>query len=107
MAYHNANANRYWVNDRYQEQRERFLAWLESVQGKKLVAVEVGCGERLPFIRYPLEQIIYNHSRKGKATASLVRINPTEPNVSEPLKGVGLPLGFARAMVLLKQEMTK
>ncbi len=107
VAYHNANANRYWVNDRYEEQRERFLAWLESVQDKKLVAIEVGCGERLPFIRYPLERIIYNHSRKGKATASLVRINPTEPNVSEALKGVGLPLGFARGMVLLKQEMTK
>jgi len=88
VAYHNANAGENWVSNLYERQRQKFVKWLNEVKDKRLVLIELGCGERLPFIRYPCENIA-----KSLPNAKLVRINLTEPIIPKGINGVEIPLG--------------
>jgi len=102
LAYHNANANEYWVNERYEKQQKMFNKWLNEQEGKNVVIIEIGAGERLPFIRYPIENIV-----RSREKTTLVRINPSEPNIPSNLskQGVGLGLGATEGISLICQEL--
>ncbi|KAL6053495.1 NAD-dependent deacetylase [Balamuthia mandrillaris] len=108
VAYHNANAGDNWVSGPYKKQGKKFLEWVQWTLAqpgeKRLVAIELGCGERLPFIRHPLEQTLAAHPR-----ATLVRLNPSEPAIPEFLRdrAVGIPLGAKEAMERLTEKLEK
>jgi len=65
----------HWIPGRTAEQERRLSDWLARSAGPKLVIVELGAGSAVPTVRMTSEQIA---SRSG---ATLVRINPREPQV--------------------------
>jgi NAD-dependent SIR2 family protein deacetylase len=65
----------HWIPGRTADQERRFSEWLSKAAGPKLVIVELGAGSAVPTVRMTSEQIA---SRSG---ATLVRINPREPQV--------------------------
>jgi NAD-dependent SIR2 family protein deacetylase len=75
-----------WDGDRTAGQRDRYADWLRTVQGRRVVAVELGAGLAIPTVRAECE-------RRGRV---LVRINPREADT--PAGGFALPLGAREAL---------
>jgi NAD-dependent SIR2 family protein deacetylase len=75
-----------WDSDRTNHQERRYLNWLRAVQGRKVVAVELGAGLAIPTVRYECE----------RRASVLIRINPREADT--PAGGIPLPLGAAEAL---------
>jgi NAD-dependent SIR2 family protein deacetylase len=74
----------HWIPGRTAEQERRFSDWLATAAGPKLVIVELGAGSAVPTVRMTSEQIA---SRSG---ATLIRINPREPQVRHGHIGLAL-----------------
>lgn len=73
-----------WNASRTEGQERRYRAWLEEARGRKgLAIIEIGAGEAVPTVRYQTESVA---RRLG---ATLIRINPREPDVGEEL-GFGI-----------------
>lgn len=75
-----------WDASRSEEQASRYTAWLRGVQGRRIVAIELGAGLAIPTVRGECEQ-------RG---LSLVRINPREAETPEG--GIAIPLPAAEAL---------
>lgn len=76
-----------WDEARCEEQLGRYAAWLRRVQGRRIVAVELGAGLAIPTVRVECEA-------RGQV---LIRINPREADTPSP--GIPLPLGALEALV--------
>ena len=74
----------HWIPSRTADQERRFSDWLAGAAGPKLVIVELGAGSAVPTVRMTSEQIA---SRSG---ATLIRINPREPQVRHGHIGMAL-----------------
>ncbi|MFL5245983.1 MAG: SIR2 family NAD-dependent protein deacylase [Gemmataceae bacterium] len=75
-----------WALDRYLQQRDRYRAWLRRVEGRRVVAIELGAGLAIPTVRVECEQ----------QSQVLIRINPRE---AETTKGnISLPIGALDAL---------
>jgi len=72
----------HWIPGRTAEQEQRFSDWLANAAGPNLVIVELGAGSAVPTVRMTSEQIA---ARSG---ATLIRINPREPQVRHGHIGV-------------------
>jgi len=81
-----------WVDQRTEEQFQRFSAWLGQLveQSARLVVVEVGAGSAIPTVRKTSERVI------ARLNGRLIRINPREVEV--PPGHIGLPLGAAEGI---------
>lgn len=75
-----------WLDDRQAEQHRRYQNWLDTLAGKRLVAIEMGAGSAIPTVRQECESIAPNH----------IRINPVDYAVGPG--GVGIPLGANEAL---------
>lgn len=74
-----------WVLDRSDAQEKRLRAWLTSVARTRLVVLEFGAGLAVPTVRRLGEQVAtFPH-------ATLIRVNPREPEV--PAGQLGVPMG--------------
>ncbi|MCD9020359.1 Sir2 family NAD-dependent protein deacetylase [Cohnella silvisoli] len=77
----NVRLSRYFVEKPYEEQRKKYIQWLESSSSKKLVVMEYGVGFNTPgVIRFPFEQIVYRHPK-----ANLIRVNEKHAQVPKEL----------------------
>ncbi|CAN5910258.1 NAD-dependent protein deacetylase [soil metagenome] len=85
-----------WEGDRTRAQYQRLESWLGSVRGASLVIVECGAGRAVPTVRLTCEQI----ARTG---ATLIRINPREPEV--PDRQIGLPMGALEALQAIDRAL--
>jgi NAD-dependent SIR2 family protein deacetylase len=65
----------HWIPGRTADQERRFSDWLGKAAGPRLVIVEIGAGSAVPTVRMTSEQIA------SRAGATLIRINPREPQV--------------------------
>ena len=65
----------HWAPGRTSAQERRFSEWLASAAGPNLVIVELGAGSAVPTVRMTSEQLA------SRAGATLIRINPREPQV--------------------------
>lgn len=76
-----------WISDRSHEQQRRLQSWLQSVRSNrgKLVVIELGAGTAVPSVRNLSGWMVNDYQ------ATLIRINPREPEV--PSGQIGLPLG--------------
>ena len=74
----------HWNPSRTASQEQRFSDWITRAAGPRLVIVEVGAGSTVPTVRMTSEQIA---SRSG---ATLIRINPREPQVWHGHTGLAL-----------------
>lgn len=72
----NLRHNEHFVQDSsWYDSRERFNAFLDKLEGKPIVCLELGVGFNTPgIIRYPFEKIIHQNKK-----ATLVRLNRDDP----------------------------
>jgi len=75
-----------WISRRSQQQMQRFMDWLQTLDRNhlKLVVIELGAGTAVPTVRHTSESIVRNYG------GHLIRINPREyqapsGNISVPL----------------------
>ncbi|WP_243372514.1 Sir2 family NAD-dependent protein deacetylase [Geotalea sp. SG265] len=73
-----------WISARTDRQEGRFEEFLDSIRGKRLVIIEMGAGTAISTIRHLSERL---GCRKN---ATLIRINPREPQVDPPQLGLAL-----------------
>ena len=68
-----------WISQRTDAQKKRMNQWLHKVyrKGLRLVVLELGAGTTVPTVRYTCEHVAWD------ADASLLRINPREPEVPQ------------------------
>ena len=71
-----------YLSTREQAQSARYHAWLNDLRGDPLAIVEIGAGTSVPTVRWECEQLVVSHG------ASLIRINPREPNVPRGCIGI-------------------
>jgi NAD-dependent SIR2 family protein deacetylase len=88
----------HWIPGRTADQERRFSDWLSTAAGPKLVIIELGAGSAVPTVRMTSEQIA---SRSG---ATLVRINPREPQVRHG--HVGLAMDALEALEAINQVLS-
>jgi NAD-dependent SIR2 family protein deacetylase len=74
-----------WLPDRTRGQEMRFDLFVDQHRDQRLVILEMGAGTAIPTIRYTSERL---GDRPG---ATIVRINPREPQVPRP--HLSLPCG--------------
>ena len=80
-----------WTPDRMSKQEERYVRWLNSIAGKRLVAIEFGAGLAIPTVRRECE----------RRADVLIRVNPRESDT--PSGGISLACGALEAMTRLTQ----
>lgn len=81
-----------WIDQRAERQRQRLDDWLASVQ--RLVIIELGAGTAIPTVR-----------RFGeRAGGTLIRINPTEPQIGKPT-AIGLKLGAFEGLSMIEAAL--
>ena len=67
----------HWLDSRTNAQQERYKNWLESIKGKKVVAIEIGAGGAIATIRYQAQVLRRNHAQ------TLIQINPNPANYAD------------------------
>jgi len=60
----------HWLDSRTNAQQERYLNWLKSINGKKVLAIEIGAGDAIATIRHQAQVLRRNHAQ------TLIQINP-------------------------------
>jgi NAD-dependent SIR2 family protein deacetylase len=80
-----------WNSNRTHQQGMMLQEWLQTVQNKKLVIVEVGAGRAVPTVRHLSESVANQHQ------ATLIRINPRDYDVPSA-HHVSIPLGGAEGI---------
>ena len=88
----------HWIPERTAAQEQRFSDWLAKAAGPNLVIVELGAGSAVPTVRMTSEQIA---ARSG---ATLVRINPREPQVRHG--HIGIALDALEALEAIDKQIT-
>jgi NAD-dependent SIR2 family protein deacetylase len=83
-----------WLETRCEDQQVSYTAWLASVRGKRVVAIELGAGLAIPTVRSECED----------RSDCLIRINPREAEVST--NGISLPMKALEALTLIDDKMT-
>ena len=87
----------HWLPNRTSGQEHRFDSWLGTVAGTSLAIIELGAGSAVPTVRMTSERLA---SRPG---ATLVRINPREPQV--PHGHISLSLGALEALEAIDERI--
>ncbi|MDX2304414.1 MAG: Sir2 family NAD-dependent protein deacetylase [Microscillaceae bacterium] len=82
--------DRTFVPSRIQAQRQRWEAFLQSNQHKKMLVLEIGAGPTIKTIRHISRQL------KNKYQAQVVRINPHDAEIEAP--GIALPMSALDAL---------
>ena len=86
-----------WIPDVTRAQRERFVEWLGTVRGRRLVIVECGAGTAVATIRHAGERLV------EQLDATLVRINP-EARV-EPEGIIAVPMRALDALTRIERRV--
>ncbi len=76
-----------WNPKRATKQEQRYNKWLKANRNKKIAIIEIGAGTAIPTVRLEGERLA---AKLPKAT--LIRINPREPQMDENL-GYALAMG--------------
>lgn len=77
----NVRGGDWFVETPYEEESQRYSAWLKRNVGKRLLVLDLGSGFNTPmWIRWPAEKIVAEHP-----SARLIRVNLHHPEVPEPI----------------------
>lgn len=84
----------FWDSLRTSRQERRYRDWLSRMQGKRIVAIELGAGTAIPTVRYEAEKF------------DLIRINPRDFEVrSRGRLALSIPLGALEGLRLIDGMM--
>ncbi len=83
-----------WQDRRTALQFQRLQHWLAGLE--RPVCIEIGAGTHVPTVRH------FSETHGGR----LIRINPDEPEIPNPARGIGLPLGGLAGLESLHQALT-
>ena len=83
-----------WQDRRTALQFQRLQHWLAGLE--RPVCIEIGAGTHVPTVRH------FSETHGGR----LIRINPDEPEIPNPARGIGLPLGGLAGLESLRQALT-
>jgi NAD-dependent SIR2 family protein deacetylase len=86
-----------WNSSHAETQQQQLRSWLASLAGAPLVVVECGAGTAIPTVRLACEDIARRYD------ATLIRINPREPEVPEDQ--ISLPMGAYDALRALDERI--
>ena len=78
-----------WDSSRTERQGDALLSWLQKLNLRELVVIEIGAGTAVPTVRHQSERL-------QRAGAKLVRINPRESH--GPSGTIPIPLGALEAL---------
>jgi len=86
----------YWCGQRINKQQQAFNQWKSYSQQRKLkiVAIEIGAGQAVPFVRMECQKI-----------TNLIRINPEEPSPTS--NALHVQLNSLDALIKIKKEYDK
>lgn len=76
-----------YLSDRNDRQERRLRHWLTGLGDARLVILEFGAGSAVPTVRMFSEQVV-----RETENASLIRVNPREPEVGRG-RGIGIAAG--------------
>jgi len=98
------NDNR-WVGQRADEQAEWYWRWVQEIEeggggGGRLVIIECGAGTAVPSVRRNMEFVAQ------QTGATLIRINPREPEVPDPARHIALPMSSLDALRAIDRIIT-
>jgi len=82
-----------WLSSRTVGQEGRFEEWLDVSAGDRLAVLELGAGTAVPTIRWHSERL---GRREG---ATVVRVNPREPQIGPPHLSIAEGAGAALAAI--------
>ena len=89
----NVRAGDWFVERRYEPQRERFISWLHETERRPLLILDVGTGFNTPgVVRWTTERIAM-----ARPDATLVRVNVLHPEVPAELGNRGLGIASTGA----------
>lgn len=60
----------YWQENRTKAQQKRYFSWLETLQGKRVVVIEIGAGATIATVRHQAQVL------RRKYAQTLIQINP-------------------------------
>lgn len=86
-----------WNSSHAETQQQQLKSWLASLAGAPLVVVECGAGTAIPTVRLACQDIARRYD------ATLIRINPREPEVPEDQ--ISLPMGAYDALRELDERI--
>jgi NAD-dependent SIR2 family protein deacetylase len=86
-----------WDPARTDAQKHRMATWIDALDDAQLVVVECGAGHAIPTVRVTCESIARAYG------ATLIRINPREPDV--PAGHVSVPLGSLTALRAIDERL--
>jgi O-acetyl-ADP-ribose deacetylase (regulator of RNase III)/NAD-dependent SIR2 family protein deacetylase len=92
-AFGNVRGGSWFLHSKYEEQNAALQRWMQDlVDSKKAVAViEIGAGFNTPMVtRFPAESFVRALGDRG----SLIRINPSDPEVPVDLRAVSIKEGW-------------
>jgi NAD-dependent SIR2 family protein deacetylase len=89
----------HWNSRRTTEQERRFQSWLGSAQDTRLVIIEIGAGSAVPTVRMTSERLVRS------LDATLIRINPREPQV--PYGQIGIAMGALEALQAIDDKISE
>ena len=90
----NVRGGAWFDHQKYESQNDRLRAWMKEklVTGTKVVVIEVGAGFNTPTVtRFPAESFV---RQLGTTKGSLIRINPSDPDVPTDLNAISFPTGW-------------
>jgi NAD-dependent SIR2 family protein deacetylase len=83
-----------WDQARTSDQYAWYKQWLRRVEGRKVVAIELGAGTAIPTVRHECEA----------RSQFLIRINPRDAD--PPPRGIALPMGAHEALRRIDELLT-
>ena len=81
------------IEDRTEQQWQRWEQWLKTVNSDRLVTIELGAGLAVPTVRHMCQQ----------QPGTLIRVNPFDAGVRPG--GIALPVGALEALKAIDDEL--
>jgi predicted GTPase len=78
----------YWQESRMEAQQKRYVKWLETVQGKRVVVIEIGAGDAIATVRYQAQRL------RTQVAHRIIQINPNPAKYADIIIAEGALSGL-------------